>query len=144
MTELFAKWLCAAELKSFIEGPQVNNGHLQSSSNPVSEVPAAALQQCLLDSGSMFETRLPRGLSESDVMSAALFSADVPKQTDPMLLPQYGLLGQVYSAAEFDQRLFQNTNIPFSTFTCGLQGSGKSHTLSCLLGKVKYHLEHVV
>lgn len=32
-----------------------------------------------------------------------------------------------------DDRLFLNTNAPWSTFICGSQGSGKSHTLSCIL-----------
>lgn len=32
-----------------------------------------------------------------------------------------------------DKRLFVNMNAPWSTFICGSQGSGKSHTLSCLL-----------
>ena len=32
-----------------------------------------------------------------------------------------------------DQRLFLNMNTPWSTFICGSQGSGKSHTLSCML-----------
>lgn len=32
-----------------------------------------------------------------------------------------------------DPRVFFNTTSPSSTFICGSQGSGKSHTLSCLL-----------
>ena len=32
-----------------------------------------------------------------------------------------------------DRRLFINMNTPFSAFICGSQGSGKSHTLSCML-----------
>lgn len=32
-----------------------------------------------------------------------------------------------------DNRLFVNMNAPWSTFICGSQGSGKSHTLSCML-----------
>lgn len=32
-----------------------------------------------------------------------------------------------------DPRVFFNTTTPSSTFICGSQGSGKSHTLSCLL-----------
>ncbi len=35
-----------------------------------------------------------------------------------------------------DNRLFLNTNVPFSAFICGLQGSGKSHTMSCIIGIV--------
>ncbi|KAL8968177.1 MAG: hypothetical protein Q9197_005018 [Variospora fuerteventurae] len=32
-----------------------------------------------------------------------------------------------------DKRVFLNMNAPFSAFLCGSQGSGKSHTLSCML-----------
>jgi hypothetical protein len=32
-----------------------------------------------------------------------------------------------------DPRLFFNIGVPSSAFICGSQGSGKSHTLSCLL-----------
>ena len=32
-----------------------------------------------------------------------------------------------------DSRLFLNMNVPWSAFICGSQGSGKSHTLSCIL-----------
>ena len=32
-----------------------------------------------------------------------------------------------------DSRLFVNINAPWSAFICGSQGSGKSHTLSCML-----------
>ncbi|CAG8983569.1 hypothetical protein HYALB_00009889 [Hymenoscyphus albidus] len=58
--------------------------------------------------------------------------------------PQYGLLaGQTdllndngngeAKSGEKDPRLFFNIAAPSSTFICGSQGSGKSHTLSCLL-----------
>ncbi|KAM0249659.1 hypothetical protein ACHAQJ_008956 [Trichoderma viride] len=56
---------------------------------------------------------------------------------------QYGLLGGMIqensmvenSAKQVvkDPRLFFNTTAPSSVFICGSQGSGKSHTLSCLL-----------
>ena len=58
---------------------------------------------------------------------------------------QYGLLGGVIKANTFrapgpeeevlkkDPRLFFNVASPSSTFICGSQGSGKSHTLSCIL-----------
>ncbi|OBT69558.1 hypothetical protein VE03_00820 [Pseudogymnoascus sp. 23342-1-I1] len=55
--------------------------------------------------------------------------------------PQYGLLAGVTARNEpepeekltFDPRIFFNVAAPSSTFICGSQGSGKSHTLSCLL-----------
>lgn len=57
---------------------------------------------------------------------------------------QYGLLGGVMEnngvtygsadhAAAKDHRLYFNATAPSSVFICGSQGSGKSHTLSCLL-----------
>ncbi|KAK4177555.1 hypothetical protein QBC36DRAFT_184757 [Triangularia setosa] len=54
---------------------------------------------------------------------------------------QYGLLGgdlsQAETGAKFeDPRIFWNIAAPSSFFICGSQGSGKSHTLSCLLENV--------
>ncbi|KAH8106066.1 hypothetical protein BXZ70DRAFT_918051 [Cristinia sonorae] len=53
---------------------------------------------------------------------------------------QYGVLGSalaVYDQAERDvpedPRLYVNTNAPFSALVCGVQGSGKSHTVSVML-----------
>ena len=50
---------------------------------------------------------------------------------------QYGLLAgqQIGSDASgvSDPRIFYNVSAPSSVFICGSQGSGKSHTLSCLL-----------
>ncbi len=49
---------------------------------------------------------------------------------------QYGLLaGHVTGSADdgADPRIFWNIAAPSSFFICGSQGSGKSHTLSCLL-----------
>ncbi|TGO73325.1 hypothetical protein BELL_0370g00010 [Botrytis elliptica] len=53
-------------------------------------------------------------------------------------IQQYGLIaGQssilANSENQKDPRLFYNIAAPFSSFICGSQGSGKSHTLSCLL-----------
>lgn len=51
-------------------------------------------------------------------------------------LDQYGLLGRDLSANQApdeDPRLFYNVAAPTSTFICGSQGSGKSHTLATLL-----------
>ncbi|TVY31851.1 hypothetical protein LSUB1_G008879, partial [Lachnellula subtilissima] len=71
---------------------------------------------------------------------------------------QYGLLAGVASsfeeitdvkvdAMDADPRLLFNIASPSSTFICGSQGSGKSHTLSCLLENsmfpsVANHLPH--
>ncbi|EGD94539.1 hypothetical protein TESG_02052 [Trichophyton tonsurans CBS 112818] len=62
------------------------------------------------------------------------------------LFPQYGLLGlrlASYSPGSDEEiagiggakenLVYANINAPWSTFICGSQGSGKSHTLSCML-----------
>ncbi|KAI0363570.1 hypothetical protein BV20DRAFT_1126210 [Pilatotrama ljubarskyi] len=53
---------------------------------------------------------------------------------------QYGVFGSVisirdkaYAYAPQDPRLYVNTNAPFSAIVCGVQGSGKSHTVAVLL-----------
>ncbi|KAE8312120.1 hypothetical protein BDV41DRAFT_539835 [Aspergillus transmontanensis] len=38
-----------------------------------------------------------------------------------------------WTIPKVDPRLYLNVSHPFSTFICGSQGSGKSHTLSCIL-----------
>lgn len=49
-------------------------------------------------------------------------------------LPQYGLMGtHDQNIHNPRSKLFLNTNVPFSAFVCGVQGSGKSHTTSCIL-----------
>lgn len=49
---------------------------------------------------------------------------------------QYALLGRTTTAGDAiqDLRIMLNTNIPFSAFVCGVQGSGKSHTTACMIG----------
>ena len=86
----------------------------------------------------------------NSIGDAVIFSANILKNFDLNFFPQYSLLGtycptsQASSSApsEKDRRLFHNTNIPFSAFICGLQGSGKSHTLSCLLGEIPLTCSH--
>lgn len=47
--------------------------------------------------------------------------------------PQYGLLAGDASDSESHELFYYNVAAPSSIFICGSQGSGKSHTLSCLL-----------
>lgn len=46
---------------------------------------------------------------------------------------QYGLLAGDASDSKSDELFYYNVAAPSSIFICGSQGSGKSHTLSCLL-----------
>ncbi|OCK78730.1 hypothetical protein K432DRAFT_435802 [Lepidopterella palustris CBS 459.81] len=58
-----------------------------------------------------------------------LFSWEA-KQIAQEILPQYGYLGEGNLPGP---TILLNTNTPWSAFICGSQGSGKSHTLSCML-----------
>ncbi|KAJ5239771.1 hypothetical protein N7468_004390 [Penicillium chermesinum] len=77
-------------------------------------------------------------------VSAPIFTGPLLRQ--PNMLPsQFGLLAGLeatqhsglidlkHELIKEDPRVFFNVSSPSSTFICGSQGSGKSHTLSCLL-----------
>ena len=73
--------------------------------------------------------------NERSIHQAPLLAADLVTEHYKDLVPQYGLLGSL-EVEEKDatcRQLFLNTNVPFSTFICGVQGSGKSHTTACIL-----------
>ncbi|KAL8901069.1 MAG: hypothetical protein Q9192_000732 [Flavoplaca navasiana] len=87
--------------------------------------------------------------------TAPLFSAEVARSVcasaSRNIFPQYGMLAkseQIHehevqtvqndspvppAADRLDKRIFLNVNAPSSAFICGSQGSGKSHTLTCML-----------
>ncbi|KAH7398931.1 hypothetical protein DE146DRAFT_719015 [Phaeosphaeria sp. MPI-PUGE-AT-0046c] len=68
------------------------------------------------------------------IKSAPLVNAAIISKDTKRLLPQYGLLGSYDGEASHTvSKLLLNTNVPFSMFICGVQGSGKSHTTSCIL-----------
>ena len=66
------------------------------------------------------------------------------------LFPSYALLGHILkdssgkpvTDSDIDFVLL-NTNHPWSAFICGLQGSGKSHTMSCMLENCLYPSEEI-
>ncbi|KAK5113399.1 hypothetical protein LTR62_003499 [Meristemomyces frigidus] len=58
------------------------------------------------------------------------------EEDDPSLFPQYGLLGMhigTHDQIASHEPILMNTNAPTSTFLCGSQGAGKSHSLACML-----------
>lgn len=86
----------------------------------------------------------PTGQGSSESSLAPLVTSCVFVQNHPDDMPsitQFGLLAGVQSdipnrlatIPANDCRLFFNVSPPSSTFICGSQGSGKSHTLSCML-----------
>lgn len=82
--------------------------------------------------------------TNEDIKHAPLISAGIIDSTDNHILPQVGFLGVCANTSSSGQKsLFLNTNVPFSALICGVQGSGKSHTVSCLLGQSELPLSHV-
>ena len=72
-------------------------------------------------------------LDSDDSSASTNSSSDEPPE---IVFPQYSLLGfQIGGHKHIAQHepIMLNTNAPNSTFICGSQGSGKSHTLSCML-----------
>ena len=112
-------------------------------------LPTLEDQKYLLDSNDE-SGHLEEAIFNDSIGDAVIFSSNVLKTSDQRIFPQYSLLGEcrlagqssLWPASENDRRLFHNTNIPFSAFICGLQGSGKSHTLSCILGEIPLSYSH--
>lgn len=100
----------------------------------------------------------PSDSALEEMRAAPLFSAEVRQHVtkkqpfnftrdNASNFPQHGLIGlklETYGdsneletkpgpAKETDGLVYANISAPWSTFICGSQGSGKSHTLSCLL-----------
>ncbi|CAG8977466.1 hypothetical protein HYALB_00011815, partial [Hymenoscyphus albidus] len=67
-----------------------------------------------------------------DVKHAVLFSEALLDHSANQF-PQHGLLGTFDPVGGDSKKLYLNTNIPFSAFICGVQGSGKSHTSTCMI-----------
>ena len=107
--------------------------------------PSLEDQRYLLQSGSE-EDHAREEAQQDDIQDAALFSADILRAYNLIYVPQHGLLGAISivgqttwsSIMEKDSanRLVQNISMSFSVFVCGLQGSRKPHTLSCLIGEI--------
>ena len=110
----------------------------------------------LTGSGSTLAARPRVHGSLEELKTSPLFSGEVLLSVagadgESGLLPQYGLLAERLElegpesnlidfpaesstpSNESDERIFYNVNAPSSTFLCGSQGSGKSHTLCCML-----------
>jgi hypothetical protein len=69
----------------------------------------------------------------AQIQHAPLLDANIISCGTQQLLPQYGLIASYDKAKNTQSKLLLNTNVPFSIFVCGVQGSGKSHTTSCIL-----------
>ncbi|KAF9008922.1 hypothetical protein BDQ17DRAFT_1301128 [Cyathus striatus] len=98
----------------------------------------------MLDDPTDFDSGKPYAeeIAGHDLDTTPLLTRDAFEKISDTLdyATQYGLLGRIISVqskgiAETtnDSRLYLNTNAPFSAIVCGVQGSGKSHTVSTIL-----------
>ncbi|KAJ9302272.1 hypothetical protein DTO271G3_1138 [Paecilomyces variotii] len=74
-------------------------------------------------------------IRDSSHIEHAVLVSPLLEKRGSSLPPQYALLGKLTGASKAisDPRVMLNTNIPFSAFLCGVQGSGKSHTTACMI-----------
>lgn len=70
--------------------------------------------------------------AKEELRNVPLVWWDVKERNAKSGLPQYAVMGHVPSDQP-GKSVLLNTNSPWSAFLCGSQGSGKSHTLSCML-----------
>ncbi|KAF8992060.1 hypothetical protein BDQ17DRAFT_1370044 [Cyathus striatus] len=98
----------------------------------------------MLDDSTIFDSGQPHAneIAAHDIDTAPLLTRDAFEKISNTFdyATQYGLLGRIISVQSKgimettnDSRLYLNTNAPFSAIVCGVQGSGKSHTVSTIL-----------
>ena len=141
----------------FPESSVLGAGKLYSSTAPIvrtdDEKRIALNQHKIFLSGSNASSSngsLHSNSHQEETETTPLFSGVVLDGVPANTFKQYGLLGEHVAIAEAqgclnfnerrpfsptkdDPRIFINISPPWSAFVCGSQGSGKSHTLSCIL-----------
>eukprot|EP00158_Paraphelidium_tribonemae_P009079 Partr_v1_DN28762_c1_g1_i1_m62958 putative Inherit from NOG: Conserved hypothetical, protein len=143
----------ARAFQNYMDSYHEQNTVLESSGCDEESSFYSAVEKCALsereDSDSEFDLLAPSARGRlvdklavrTKMMNCPMFTRDVLKRArnNPEyahLFPQYGLFGQLISRQELqneDPRLYINSNNPSSTIVTGVQGSGKSHTVSTLL-----------
>jgi hypothetical protein len=93
--------------------------------------------QSLLDSTEQAQELGEESLAP--IMTSCMFAHNTTSDNS-LIATQFGLLARLnrtlshpIGLVQDDSRIFYNISPPSSTFICGSQGSGKSHTLSCML-----------
>jgi len=95
------------------------------------EVDCGGMSDLLSDDSDNDEEDEWTNVFDNEIRHAPLIVGDMI-DSEKHLLPQYGLMGS-HKELDTKSKLFLNTNTPLSAFVCGVQGSGKSHTTSCIL-----------
>jgi hypothetical protein len=110
----------------------MNDRDGEASSDTSSTVPSLAQQMCFFNTDDQKDS-LTKEQIQNGAKHAVLISS-----TAKSMSPQFALMGKLRTQESVviqDPRIMLNTNVPFSAFVCGVQGSGKSHTTSCVIGK---------
>jgi hypothetical protein len=100
--------------------------------NQYAELDFRLIDQLITDKAKAVSGDIAPDAVNRNIEHAPLLSENMVVQHARDLVPQFGFLG-CDNAEGQDTKVFQNTNVPFSTFICGVQGSGKSHTTACML-----------
>ncbi|KAJ1717570.1 hypothetical protein NYO67_258 [Aspergillus flavus] len=119
-----------AILQDFQDHLSMNSPNGRPSSFTTSAVPSLANQMCFLSPNDQGNCT-PEQQDCTSAQNAVLISSTARAMPSQFAL-MGGLRGQ-QSALPPDPRVMLNTNVPFSAFICGVQGSGKSHTTSCII-----------
>ncbi|KAJ5547157.1 hypothetical protein N7494_004742 [Penicillium frequentans] len=100
-------------------------------SNGIPPLPSLELQQQFLT----YSDDQTERIKDKVLDEHALLVSPLLEQRGYTLPSQCALLGRIAAAGigSPDLRIMLNTNIPFSAFICGVQGSGKSHTTACII-----------
>ncbi|KAK1236705.1 Vacuolar protein-sorting-associated protein 33 [Marasmius sp. AFHP31] len=95
---------------------------------------------CLLTENSIIDLSVSQLTEEHDYKDAPLLTRGAHLLFPSSYATQYGVFGKILacrlrdkSFSFNDPRLYMNANAPFSAVVCGVQGSGKSHTVSVML-----------
>lgn len=95
-------------------------------------------EDLILNAESLFLDRRSQSSAEDDLAFAPLFTSDIAgKIAESAIPPQCAIFGKFLGPESTDSSerrlLLLNTNTPWTTFICGLQGAGKSHSLTVML-----------
>lgn len=97
-------------------------------------VDVIARRRALLERSHTFVDAVKSEIKTAPVFTETVRACAADTGSDGALFSQYDMIaGDAHHPTKSDEMFYYNVAAPSSTFICGSQGSGKSHTLSCLL-----------
>lgn len=130
-------------ISSDTAGPKSETGKAQEPKPAPHTTLSELMKKQTMDRRRQLITRAHGGVGGLDeIQTAPIFTESARLQAErhalssgggDQVFSQYGLLAGDASDSQSDELFYYNVAAPSSTFICGSQGSGKSHTLSCLL-----------